>query len=57
MPPLMVTENGAAFTDILNDGEVHDPKRIKYLKDNILQVLRAKHEGVKCYRVFCLDIS
>jgi beta-glucosidase len=46
MPPLMVTENGAAFTDILCDGEVHDPKRIKYLKDNMLQMLRAKQEGV-----------
>ena len=46
MPPLMVTENGAAFTDVLYNGEVHDPKRIKYLKDNISQVLRAKQEGV-----------
>ena len=46
MPPLMITENGAAFTDVLLNGEVHDPKRIKYLKDNILQVLRAKQEGV-----------
>jgi beta-glucosidase len=46
MPPLMVTENGAAFTDVLINGEVNDPKRIQYLKDNIAQVLRAKQEGV-----------
>lgn len=46
MPPLMVTENGAAFTDVLIDGEVHDPKRQQYLKDNMAQVLRAKREGV-----------
>lgn len=46
MPPLVVTENGAAFTDVLINGEVHDPKRIQYLKDNIAQVLRAKREGV-----------
>src|SRR5665647_129747 len=46
MPPLMVTENGAAFTDVLCNGEVHDPKRVKYLKDNITQVQRAKQEGV-----------
>lgn len=46
IPPLMVTENGAAFTDVLHNGEVHDPKRIKYLKDNISQALRAKHDGV-----------
>lgn len=42
----MVTENGAAFTDVLINGEVHDPKRIQYLKENIVQVLRAKQEGV-----------
>jgi beta-glucosidase len=46
MPPLIVTENGAAFTDALYEGEVHDPKRIQYLKDNILQVFRARNEGV-----------
>jgi beta-glucosidase len=46
MPSLMVTENGAAFADVLHDGEVYDPKRIKYLKDNIAQVFRAKQEGV-----------
>jgi len=46
IPALIVTENGAAFTDVLNDGAVHDPKRIKYLKDNISQVLRARKEGM-----------
>lgn len=46
IPQLMVTENGAAFNDVLKNGEVHDPKRIQFLKDNISQVLRAKQEGV-----------
>ncbi|MEO8416184.1 MAG: GH1 family beta-glucosidase, partial [Ginsengibacter sp.] len=46
MPALMVTENGAAFTDIVKNGEVHDTERVKYLKDHIAQVLRAKQEGV-----------
>ncbi len=46
MPPLMVTENGAAFKDAVIDGQVDDPKRIKFLKDNIAQVLRARQEGV-----------
>ncbi len=46
IPPLMVTENGAAFHDVMHDGTVHDPKRIKYLQDNISQVLRAKQEGI-----------
>lgn len=46
MPPLIVTENGAAFSDELKNGEVHDPKRIQFIKDTICQVMRAKKEGV-----------
>lgn len=44
--PLMVTENCAAFPDEVIDGEVDDPRRTKYLKDNLSQVLRARREGV-----------
>ncbi len=46
IPSLMVTENGAAFTDVVKDGKVHDPKRLNYLNDHIMQVMRAKQEGV-----------
>ena len=46
MPPLMITENGAAFSDEVKNNQVDDPKRLIYLKDNIDQVLRAKKEGV-----------
>ncbi|MEO6221358.1 MAG: family 1 glycosylhydrolase, partial [Ginsengibacter sp.] len=46
MPPLMVTENGAAFKEYVVDDKVDDPKRVKYIKDIISQVLRARHEGV-----------
>lgn len=46
IPPLIITENGAAFSDEVKNGEVNDPKRLNYLKDNIAQVLRAKQEGV-----------
>ncbi len=46
MPPLIVTENGAAFTDTIESGQIDDVKRIKYLKENIYQLLRAKNEGV-----------
>jgi beta-glucosidase len=44
---IIVTENGAAFTDVVMEDRVHDEKRVKYLKDHISQVLRAKREGVK----------
>jgi beta-glucosidase len=46
MPPLLITENGAAFSDEVKNDKVDDPKRLIYLKDNIDQVLRAKKEGV-----------
>lgn len=46
IPPIIITENGAAFPDALIDGEVHDPKRMKYLQDHISQVLRARNDGV-----------
>jgi beta-glucosidase len=46
IPSLIVTENGAAFSDNLSDGAVHDVKRMQYLQNNISQVLHAKQEGV-----------
>jgi beta-glucosidase len=45
---IYVTENGAAFKDEVNsNGEINDEKRVKYLRDYIGQVLRAKEEGMK----------
>lgn len=46
-PPLMVTENGAAFEDRVVNDQVHDPQRIDYIQQNIAQVLRAKQEGIE----------
>jgi beta-glucosidase len=43
---LIVTENGAAFSDDMVDGKIEDNKRIKFLQDNIAQVYRAKRDGV-----------
>jgi beta-glucosidase len=43
---VIVTENGAAFPDVVNNGEVNDSKRVKFLQDYLKQVLRAKQEGV-----------
>ncbi|WP_207427716.1 GH1 family beta-glucosidase [Pedobacter sp. SYSU D00535] len=42
---LIITENGAAFPDILKDGRVADEKRKKYIEENLRQVLRAQKEG------------
>lgn len=46
MPPLMVTENGAAFSDIVSGGQVNDFKRVQFLNEAIHQMAKAKAEGV-----------
>ena len=57
IPALYITENGAAFPDVVSsDGKVHDPERIRYLEGYLTQALRAKNEGVnlKGYFVWSL---
>ena len=44
--PLMITENGFANVDfIMDDGHVHDPQRIQYLKWYLSGLKRAAGEG------------
>ena len=44
--PMIVTENGAAFEDHLNDdGSVHDNRRIQFFQAYLSEVLKAKNEG------------
>lgn len=43
---IYVTENGAAFPDIIENGRVHDSDRTQFIQDYLAQVLRAKNEGV-----------
>ncbi len=53
---LIISENGAAFTDKLHHGAIHDPQRIDFFSDYLQQALRAKREGVnlKGYFVWSL---
>lgn len=46
MPPLMVTENGASFPDMLENGKVNDAARVQYLQNAITHIKRAQQEGV-----------
>ncbi len=47
IPQFYITENGASFPDTLSpDGHVHDPLRIQYLHDHLLQAHKAIEEGV-----------
>ncbi|RKR11531.1 beta-glucosidase [Flavobacterium sp. 90] len=42
---IIITENGAAFPDILKNGKVYDIKRTHYIQDHLEQILKAKKDG------------
>jgi beta-glucosidase len=44
--PIYITENGAAFTDEVTQGRVHDPARIAYLRAHLTAAHRAIADGV-----------
>ena len=46
MPPLYITENGAAFGDVLADGRVADAERSRYIEQHIAAVGEALRLGV-----------
>lgn len=47
LPPVYITENGAAYADeVSSDGAVHDPRRINYLREHIIQARLAMDDGV-----------
>jgi beta-glucosidase len=44
--PLLITENGAAFNDHLDDGAIDDERRVEYLRAHIAAVEQARAQGV-----------
>jgi beta-glucosidase len=46
LPPVYITENGAAFDDQVQAGRVHDPARIDYIARHIDAVAEAMRRGV-----------
>jgi beta-glucosidase len=47
LPPLYITENGAAFPDeVAPDGNVHDGRRLEYLKRHFIETRLAMQDGV-----------
>lgn len=44
---IIISENGAAFDDVLENGEVKDIKRIQFFEEYLANILKAKNEGVK----------
>jgi beta-glucosidase len=43
---ILISENGAAFNDIVTDERIHDPLRIQYFQQYLLQILKAKNNGI-----------
>ncbi len=47
VPPIYITENGSAFKDeVSDDGKIHDPRRLDYLKQHFIQTRLAMQDGV-----------
>jgi beta-glucosidase len=56
LPPIYMTENGAAFKDVMTEGKVHDPLRTDFISRHINAVGDAMVKGVniKGYMVWSL---
>ena len=58
--PLMVVENGLGANDVVEaDGSIHDPYRIAYLKEHVIQMQEAIEDGVDLlgYTMWgCIDL-
>ena len=47
VPPIYITENGAAFHDVVSeDGKINDERRLDYLKNHFIQTRLAMQDGV-----------
>ncbi len=46
LPPMYITENGAAFADVVEDDYVYDPRRVNYLETHLDAMANAIARGV-----------
>jgi beta-glucosidase len=51
-PRMYITENGASFTDVVENGEVHDPLRISFLESYMEAAAQAIRDGVNLHGYF-----
>ena len=54
--PLWVTENGAAYNDLVVEGDVFDPDRMSYLSGHLLAAADAIDAGVDLRGYFCWSL-
>ena len=46
VPEILITENGAAFPDVYQDGVVNDPQRVHFYQRYLQAILQAKQDGI-----------
>lgn len=56
LPPMYITENGAAFDDRVANGSVRDTKRIDYLHDHLSVVVDLVQEGFDIRGYVCWSL-
>jgi beta-glucosidase len=56
LPPIFVTENGAAFEDRPEGGEVHDDRRVAYLDSHLTALAAAIEAGADVRGYFCWSL-
>jgi len=54
---IIITENGAAFPDIVTNGKVYDIKRTHFIQDHLEQILKAKEEGLNVDGYFVWSLT
>ncbi|MEV3938495.1 GH1 family beta-glucosidase [Glycomyces sp. NPDC049804] len=54
---LAVTENGSAFPDKIEDGEIHDPERLDYARDHLAACADAVAAGVPLIGYFAWSLA
>lgn len=54
--PIIVTENGIALNDQINDNSIQDSQRIAFYQSHLEQVLKAKNEGIDIQGYFAWSL-
>lgn len=57
IPKIIITENGAAFSDTLSDGTIDDKQRTQYIQDHLKEILKAKNEGCNVNGYFVWSLT
>ncbi len=56
LPPIYITENGAAMADVIENGQVNDQDRVEYYQDHLNAVNNAIEHGVNVQGYFAWSL-